>query len=92
MQREGRTGEGSATGRRVARDVFALVVLGAGLGLAAGLGVERYIRTLLFGVTATDLTLLSIPILSMAGVAVLAAVPAVIRAVRIDPARLLRAD
>ncbi|HYP04732.1 MAG TPA: FtsX-like permease family protein, partial [Bryobacteraceae bacterium] len=78
--------------RRVTWDVFALVVLGAALGVAAGLSAERYIRTLLFGVTSADLTLLSVPLLSIAGVAMLAALPAVIRAVRIDPAKLLRAD
>ena len=66
--------------------------LGASLGLAAGLASERYIQSLLYGVKTTDLTMLALPALTILTTAVLAALPPVIQAVRIDPAITLRAE
>ncbi|MEX2263774.1 MAG: ABC transporter permease, partial [Bryobacteraceae bacterium] len=78
--------------RRVTVDVFLMVLVGALVGLALGMASERYIETLLYGVKASDLTMLALPSLTILAAALLAAVPAVIRAVRIDPATMLRAD
>jgi predicted permease len=78
--------------RRVTLDVFAMVAAGALAGLALGMASVRYIETLLYGVKATDLGILLLPSLAILAAAVLAALPAVIRAVRIDPVAMLRAE
>jgi len=78
--------------RRVTADVFAMVLVGAAAGLALGLASARYIESLLFQVKATDLGMLAIPSLAILAAALLAALPAVIRAVRIDPVSMLRTD
>jgi ABC-type antimicrobial peptide transport system permease subunit len=78
--------------RRVTAQIFAMLVAGSAAGLAAGLGSERFIQTLLYQVSVRDLSVTVIPALTIAGVALLAAIPPVIRAVRIDPAVALRTD
>jgi putative ABC transport system permease protein len=78
--------------RRVTAEVFSMVVLGAAVGLALGLASARYIGALLYQVKATDLSVLVAPGVAMMAAAVIAAVPPVIRAVRIDPVTMLRAD
>jgi predicted permease len=78
--------------RNVTLDVFSMVLLGAIAGLALGLGSARYIRTLLYQVNAAELGALAPPALIILTAAMLAALPAVIRAVRIDPANTLRAE
>ena len=78
--------------RRVTTDVFVMVVLGAAAGLALGLAAARTIATLLYGVKATDAGPLAIPALAICVAALIAALPAVIRAVRIDPVKMLRSE
>jgi predicted permease len=78
--------------RRVTLDVFAMVVAGAVAGLALGMASVRYISALLYGVKATDPAMLALPSLTILAAALLAALPAVIRAVRIDPVAMLRAE
>jgi putative ABC transport system permease protein len=68
------------------------VLVGALAGLALGTASVRYIETLFYQVKATDLAMLAVPSLTLLAAALLAALPAVIRAVRIDPAAMLRAD
>ncbi len=72
--------------------VFSMVFLGALAGLTLGLASVRYIEPLLYQVRPTELPVLIIPSLAILGAAVLAALPAVIHAVKIDPATLLRAE
>jgi predicted permease len=79
-------------GRRVAAEVFGMVVVGSVVGLTLGLWSERYVETLLFNVEATDLRILATPAVMLAIAAILAAVPPILRAVRIDPAETLRAE
>jgi predicted permease len=76
---------------RVTKAMFAPVLLGSGLGLAIGVGLERYIADLLWNVQATDPAMMAVPALAILA-ALLAAVPEVIRAVRVDPTELLRTD
>ena len=71
--------------RRVTVAVFTMVLVGAFAGLALGMVSVRYIETLLYQLKATDLSLLALPSLTILAAALLAALPAVIRAVRIDP-------
>jgi ABC-type antimicrobial peptide transport system permease subunit len=52
----------------------------------------RFVQTLLFQVTPTDVVSLAVPVAILGIVAVVAALPATIRAVRIDPARILRTE
>jgi predicted permease len=77
---------------RVTARVFSMVLLGAMTGLAFGLASVRYIEPLLYQVQSTELSVLVIPSLAIFGAAVLAAMPAIIHAVEIDPAGLLRAE
>jgi predicted permease len=78
--------------RRVTADVFGMVIAGALAGLGLGLASVRYIGALLYEVKATDATMLALPSIAILAAALLAAVPAVIRAVRIDPVAMLRSD
>ncbi len=52
----------------------------------------RYIETLLYEVKGTDTGMLMIPSLIILAAASLAALPAVLRAMRIDPVEMLRAN
>jgi predicted permease len=78
--------------RRVTADVFGMVFVGALAGVALGMASVRYIESLLYQVRATDVAMLALPSLTIVVAALLAALPAVIRAVRIDPATTLRAE
>jgi predicted permease len=78
--------------RRVTADAFRMVLAGALAGLALGMVSVRYIGALLYQVRPTDLAMLALPGLTILATALLAALPAVIRAVRIDPVAMLRAD
>jgi putative ABC transport system permease protein len=69
-----------------------MVLAGALAGVALGMASGRYIETLLYEVKATDLGVLTLPSLAILAAALLASLPAVIRAVRIDPATILRAE
>jgi len=78
--------------RRVTVDVFSMVLGGALAGLALGFAAARYIQALLYQVKPTDARMLALPALTILAAALLAALPPVIRAVRIDPAETLRVE
>jgi ABC-type antimicrobial peptide transport system permease subunit len=69
-----------------------MVVVGAFVGLGLGMASVRYIETLFYQVKATDLAMLAFPSLTLLVAALLAALPPVIYAVRIDPVSMLRAE
>ncbi|BDC52253.1 hypothetical protein F183_A45680 [Bryobacterales bacterium F-183] len=77
---------------RVTAESFTMLVLGAVGGLLLGTACAAYIESLLFGVKADDLGILLTPALTLAAAALLAAIPPVVRAVRIDPSYLLRTE
>jgi len=79
-------------GLRVTLDTFAMVLAGAVAGLAIGMASVRSIEALLYQVKATDLGMLAIPSAAVVVVALIAALAPVMRAVRIDPVAILRAD
>jgi len=60
--------------------------------LAFGMVSARYLEALLYQVKATDAPILTTPALAIIAAALLAAAPAVARAVRIDPVAMLRVD
>jgi putative ABC transport system permease protein len=76
--------------RLVTARIFTVVVLGAVAGLGLGMASARFIESLFYQVKATDLSMLAFPSLALFAAALLAALPAVIRAVRINPAAMLR--
>jgi predicted permease len=78
--------------RLVTVDVLTMVLAGALAGLALGMASVRYIESLLYQVKATDLGLLALPSLAILAAALLATLPAVIHAVRIDPVTVLRSE
>jgi predicted permease len=84
--------QASVIARLVIVDVFPMVLIGALAGLGFGMASVRYIETLLYQVKATALSMLAFPSLTLLGAALLAALPAVLRAVRIDPVTMLRAE
>jgi len=77
---------------RVIAEAFSMVILGAMAGVALGIGSTRYIESLLYGVKGGDPRMLALPALTIIIATLIAALPPVIRAVRIDPAEMLRAD
>ena len=84
--------QGGVIARLVAKDVLAMVAVGALAGIALGLTSARYLESLFFEVKATDPAMLAVPSLTIVAAALLAALPAVIHAVRIDPISMLRSE
>jgi ABC-type antimicrobial peptide transport system permease subunit len=76
----------------VTANAFTVVVAGAIAGLALGMLSARFMESLFYEVKATDLPMLLFPSLALFGVALVAALPAVVRATRIDPVTMLRAE
>jgi putative ABC transport system permease protein len=77
---------------RVTAEVFGMLLLGAIAGFAAGAVTEHYVETLLYQVKATEVTLWVLPALTIFMTALLAVLPPIVHAVRIDPAKTLRAE
>jgi ABC-type lipoprotein release transport system permease subunit len=69
---------------------FWMLLAGSAAGFALSLASIRYIEPLLYQVQPTAFSALLIPVLILIGTAAVAALPAVIRAVKIDVAILLR--
>jgi predicted permease len=78
--------------RIVALDAFVMIALGSCAGLALGFGAARYVRSLFYQVKATDADMIALPVCALLLTAVLATLPAVLRAVRTDPAGTLRVE
>jgi len=68
------------------------VLVGIALGLLGAAGLTRFMRTLLFGVTPTDLPTFSAVSLLLIAVAALASYIPARRATRVDPVRVLRQE
>jgi ABC-type antimicrobial peptide transport system permease subunit len=85
-----------APGRRIVRlvtvEALSMVVIGVATGLGLGFWSIRYVEALLYDVKSTDVSMLVLPSLILFVAAFLAAVPAAIRAVGIDPVATLRAE
>ncbi len=99
LQREREIGIRIAVGARVGSivrlvtaQIFATVFIGAAAGMALGMASVRYVQTLLFGVNGADPSLLIPPALVLLAAALRAALPALLRAARIDPSIMLRAE
>jgi ABC-type lipoprotein release transport system permease subunit len=84
--------QGASIARLVTLPVFSMVLAGALAGLALGMISVRFIASLFYEVKATDFGALAVPSLTILAAAIVAALPAVMRAVRIDPAEMLRTE
>jgi predicted permease len=78
--------------RQVTAGILFAVLTGMLAGLVVGLGLTRYIESLLYEVKATDIVMLALPCSIILAVACVAAVPAILRAIGVDPSTMLRAD
>ena len=76
----------------IVRDVSAVVGIGASLGLAGGLAAAAAMRGLLFGITPSDPLSHAVTLIMLGTVAVAAACIPLRRAMRIDPAMVLRIE
>ncbi|MBZ5498757.1 MAG: ABC transporter permease [Acidobacteriia bacterium] len=76
----------------IVRQGVTLALFGAGIGLAGALALTRFMRSLLFGITATDgLTFAAVPTLLIL-VALLASYVPARRAAQVDPMSSLRCE
>jgi putative ABC transport system permease protein len=72
--------------------IFLMVTTGAVIGAALGIASVRYVATLLYGVKGSDPVMLTGPALVLLAIALLLALPVIVRASRIDPKIMLRAE
>jgi predicted permease len=78
--------------RIVTLDVFLMIALGGCAGVALGFGAARYIESLFYQVKATDADIIALPTCAILLTALVATLPAVLRALRTDPTEILRAE
>jgi predicted permease len=78
--------------RQVTIAVFSMVLFGSVAGAGIGLLLEPFVKTLLYQVKPSDLSALILPSLAILVATLLAALPAVVRAIRIDAVAMLRAE
>jgi ABC-type antimicrobial peptide transport system permease subunit len=78
--------------RRVIAEGLAMVAIDAVAGLAIGMASVQCIQSLLYQARLTDLSILGLPSLTILTTAMLASLPAVIRAVRTDLLKMLRTE
>jgi len=78
--------------KQVTAEMSFMTAIGIGAGLAVGFATVHFISSLLYEVKSTDPSMTITPVLVIAGTAIVAALPAVIRAARIDPASMLRVE
>ena len=78
--------------RLVTGDVFVIIGLGGCAGLALGFAAARYVASLFYQVKATDADMIAVPICAILFSALVATLPAVLRALRTDPTEVLRAE
>lgn len=84
--------QAGAIARLVTIDAFVMVLTGALAGLGLGMLSVRYIEGFFYGVKATDMSVIALPSVMIVGAVLLAALPTVVRAVRIDPLEMLRSE
>jgi predicted permease len=78
--------------RLVTLDVFLTIALGGCAGVALGFGAARYAESLFYQVQATDADMIALPTCAMLLSALVATLPAVLRALRTDPTEILRSE
>jgi ABC-type antimicrobial peptide transport system permease subunit len=84
--------QAGSVARLVTSRMIAAVLGGAASGLVIGLLCAERLEALLFQVRATDAGMLMLPFAALATAVVLATIPAILRAVHIDPLIMLRTE
>ena len=74
------------------RRALGMTLMGIALGAVGAFGVTRLMQDLLFGVEAADPVTFGATAVIMAGAAVFASLVPALRATRIDPIKVLKAD
>jgi len=78
--------------RIVTLDIFLMIALGGCTGVVLGFGAARYVESLFYQVKATDADMIALPTCAMLLSALVATLPAVLRALRTDPTEILRSE
>jgi predicted permease len=78
--------------RIVTLDVFLMIALGGSAGFVVGFGAARYVESLFYQVKATDADIIALSMCAILLTALVATLPAVLRALRTDPTKILRAE
>lgn len=78
--------------RIVTLDVFLMIALGGFVGVALGFGAARYVASFFYQVKATDADMIALPACAILLTALIATLPAVLRALRTNPTEILRAQ
>jgi ABC-type antimicrobial peptide transport system permease subunit len=78
--------------RVVTLDVIVMIALGGCAGIALGFGAARYVQSLFYQVKATDADMIALPTCAILLTAIIATLPAVLRALRTDPTEILRTE
>jgi predicted permease len=78
--------------RLVTLNIFVMIVLGGCAGITLGFGAARYVESLFYQVKATDADMIASPTCAILLTALVATLPAVLRALRTDPTEILRAE
>jgi ABC-type antimicrobial peptide transport system permease subunit len=78
--------------KEVILKVFTVVMAGLLCGIVLGIASARFIGSLLFEVKVTEARILAVPTAGILGVAMLAALFPVLRAIRTDPVAILRSE
>jgi predicted permease len=78
--------------RLVTLDAFLTIALGGCAGVALGFGAARYVESLFYQVKATDADMIASPLFAILLTALVATLPAVLRALRTDPTEILRSE
>jgi predicted permease len=78
--------------RIVTLDVFLMIALGGCAGVALGFGAARSVESLFYQVKSTDADMIALPACAILLTALVATLPAVLRALRTNPTEILRAE
>jgi ABC-type antimicrobial peptide transport system permease subunit len=78
--------------RLITLDVFVMIAIGGCAGVALGFGAARYVGSLFYQVKATDADMIALPACAILLTALVATLPAVLRALRTDPTEILRVE
>jgi predicted permease len=78
--------------RIVTLNIFLMIALGGCAGVALGFGTARYVESLFYQVKATDADMIASPTCAILLTALVATLPAVLRALRTDPTEILRSE
>ena len=78
--------------RLVTLETFVMIGVGGCAGVVLGFGAARYVESLFYQVKATDADMIASPACAILLTALVATLPAVLRALRTDPTEILRSE